>query len=655
MAGQIGRSTDPSTANNRDDVGGTECASFRYFNPGAQYPSARAARFGQTGYGIIGGNHKIARFPSPVNGAASNFDLLSRSYVGMRIGEAGTKWTGANGFGVPGYDPNAMLTKDMVDDVVKAIALLKAIAGRESGKGNNLTEEEWRQAHAMYKAGSADAFLDNLPVQVVVQPPASGVPSGAGLVLRARKHIGEPYVNTQVPKDDPDWHGPWDCAEFVSWLVYQEAGILYGCVDDHAAPAKADAYTGAWKADLERLGKRVSVEEAAATVGGIVLRYPPGPGKMGHIAVCDGQGGTIEAKGRRYGVVADSVQGRVWDTGILLPNFSYDASVPIKVTPPAIVYDVAAPNMDKAVVTQIQQALAAKGFDPGLIDGDYGPNTQAAVLQFQEAEGMVVDGAVGPETAAALGVSLINLGGNTGPIGPLPDPGAIFGGTMPADAQQLLPLILMLLSKEKTMATDPAKPGQGLELLLPLLLQSALSGKQLDITQLLAALTGTPLVTPPINPQPINTVPAPVVPSPAAPQNPNDLIMALLLPMLYEKITGKPYPGTTPKVDAPTEPATPVLSRPSVQLSAGALGIVTLLQALGALNLPFNLGAGTAAAATTVGTAAGAASTMPASASTLATLIPLITGIIGATGGFGALGGIGSNLLGSLFSSFGKK
>jgi hypothetical protein len=74
--GQIGRSTDPSTADNRDDVAGSEVASFRYNNPGAQYPSARAARFGQTGYGIIGGGHKIARFPSPVNGAASNFDPL---------------------------------------------------------------------------------------------------------------------------------------------------------------------------------------------------------------------------------------------------------------------------------------------------------------------------------------------------------------------------------------------------------------------------------------------------------------------------------------------------------------------------------------------------------------------------------------------------
>ena len=65
MVAQIGRSTDLSTADHRDDVAGNEVATFRYNNPGAQYPSARAARFGQIGYGIIGGGHKIARFRHP--------------------------------------------------------------------------------------------------------------------------------------------------------------------------------------------------------------------------------------------------------------------------------------------------------------------------------------------------------------------------------------------------------------------------------------------------------------------------------------------------------------------------------------------------------------------------------------------------------------
>src|ERR1043165_453828 len=133
MATQIGGSTDASTATTRHDIAGGEPASFRYNNPGAQYPSAEAPQFGQIGYGIIGGGHKIACFPSPVNGAAANFDLLNRNYTGMTIGAAGTKWTGAHGFGVPGYDPSSILTKQMLDDPTQAIALLKAIAGRESG------------------------------------------------------------------------------------------------------------------------------------------------------------------------------------------------------------------------------------------------------------------------------------------------------------------------------------------------------------------------------------------------------------------------------------------------------------------------------------------------------------------------------------------
>ena len=230
--------------------------------------------------------------------------------------------------------------------------------------------------------------------------------TGAGLLSRAQKHIGEEYVNIQVPKDNSNWTGPWDCAEFMSWLVYQEAGILFGCVDDNAKPAEADAYTGAWQTDVERRGIRVSVDQAASTVGGMVLRFPP-PGGMGHIALCDGKGGTVEAKGRKFGVVADTVHGRGWDIGVLIPDIKYDTVTEVTpVKPPAELYARNVPNMDSAIVTRIQQALASKGFSPGDIDGDFGPETEAAVVAFQHSEGLVVDGEVGRDTAGALGVPL---------------------------------------------------------------------------------------------------------------------------------------------------------------------------------------------------------------------------------------------------------
>lgn len=53
-------------------------------------------------------------------------------------------------------------------------------------------------------------------------------------------------------------------------------------------------------------------------------------------------------------------------------------------------------------VTRLQQALKNAGFNPGPIDGDFGPKTKAAVVAFQRAKHLSVDGVVGPQTNGAL-------------------------------------------------------------------------------------------------------------------------------------------------------------------------------------------------------------------------------------------------------------
>jgi uncharacterized protein (TIGR02594 family) len=156
-----------------------------------------------------------------------------------------------------------------------------------------------------------------------------------------------------------------------------------------------------------------------------------------------------------------------------------------------------------------------------------------------------------------------------GPIGGGPDP-------LPKpDNNLLLILLLMMLSKDKLMVDGPAK------MLLPLLLQSALRGTQVDIN-------------------------------------------ALLPQLLYPQLGVMPADGVT-KPPAPSN--TPVLSKPSVQLSVAGLGLSTILQALGFVGTPFGMGQN------------------PSDYGTLATLVPIITAAIGATGGFGALGSIASGLL----------
>lgn len=231
------------------------------------------------------------------------------------------------------------------------------------------------------------------------------MPTGSRMVELARQHVGDEYENILVPKNNANWHGPWDCAEFMSWLVFQEAGILYGCFDSRANPALAEAYTGAWRTDSANLGRRISPEKAAAIVGGFLLRFPPGPNKMGHIAICDGEGGTVEAKSHREGVVADTVRGRRWDTGILIPGVTYDENVEPLPLGAVRVVRMGAQN-DPAIVRKIQLALEEAHIDSGGVDGKFGPKTTAAVAAFQRLKGLVVDGEVGPQTAAALGIQL---------------------------------------------------------------------------------------------------------------------------------------------------------------------------------------------------------------------------------------------------------
>lgn len=53
-------------------------------------------------------------------------------------------------------------------------------------------------------------------------------------------------------------------------------------------------------------------------------------------------------------------------------------------------------------VQALQQRLSDLGFDPNGIDGNFGPGTEKAVRAFQQANGLSVDGRVGPNTLAAL-------------------------------------------------------------------------------------------------------------------------------------------------------------------------------------------------------------------------------------------------------------
>ena len=59
-------------------------------------------------------------------------------------------------------------------------------------------------------------------------------------------------------------------------------------------------------------------------------------------------------------------------------------------------------SVDLMTMLGAQSALQFLGYDPGDADGYDGPKTQAAVREFQEAQGIDVDGIIGSDTRGRL-------------------------------------------------------------------------------------------------------------------------------------------------------------------------------------------------------------------------------------------------------------
>lgn len=227
--------------------------------------------------------------------------------------------------------------------------------------------------------------------------------SGDAILELARLHVGEPYIlGARAPMANAAWKGPWDCAEFVSWCVYQATGVLFGTRPlDNAV--LADAYTGYWSEQARAAGALIDVQAAANIPGAVVLRRPS-TGQIGHIVLSDGKGATVEAHSKALGVIKGTLSGRRWDTGILVPGIAYfqsDAAVvpsPVAVEP----LRVTQPLMRGERVSKAQKKLLALNYPVGSVDGIYGPQTAHAVRAFQVRNALVADGEVGEQTHKAL-------------------------------------------------------------------------------------------------------------------------------------------------------------------------------------------------------------------------------------------------------------
>jgi peptidoglycan hydrolase-like protein with peptidoglycan-binding domain len=61
-----------------------------------------------------------------------------------------------------------------------------------------------------------------------------------------------------------------------------------------------------------------------------------------------------------------------------------------------------AQGADREQMKAVQQALKDKGHDPGAVDGEMGPKTEAALREYQQKEGLTATGTADAETMAKL-------------------------------------------------------------------------------------------------------------------------------------------------------------------------------------------------------------------------------------------------------------
>ena len=232
---------------------------------------------------------------------------------------------------------------------------------------------------------------------------------GAAILDVARRHLGQEYAFTPTPDyDDPDWQGPFDCAEYASYCAFRAYGIPYGVVAN--AAKRFDSYSGYWQRDAKARGIRISWRDALHIPGALLLRFPPrqSPPPYGHVAISLGDGNaTYEALGRNYGVVKHRALNRSWNCGVLLPGVLYD-------TPDGIGSDLLVfkafdpPAGHSPIVERVQERLVELGYLAApQVTGVYEGGTEAAVTQFQIDRGLTVDGEVGPVTGGELGLGAI--------------------------------------------------------------------------------------------------------------------------------------------------------------------------------------------------------------------------------------------------------
>ena len=136
-----------------------------------------------------------------------------------------------------------------------------------------------------------------------VQVPPGARGSADMMVKRALDQQGDRYIFGAEVKLNDQNPGVFDCSELVQWAVHQAGGSI---------PDGSQAQ----RAHVRKHGQTMSIDQALRTRGALLFTD-------GHVAISLGDGRTIEARGKNYGVGVFNARGRNWKEAGTIPGLQY--------------------------------------------------------------------------------------------------------------------------------------------------------------------------------------------------------------------------------------------------------------------------------------------------------------------------------------------
>lgn len=188
-----------------------------------------------------------------------------------------------------------------------------------------------------------------------------------------------------------------DCSGLFSWAFKELGGYMY-----HGSNTMWSRYC----TDKGSLSKGVRTDGKELKPGSAVFKCKNGTDYY-HVGLYIGDNIVIEAQGTSTGVVKSKPSS--WTHWGELKGVSYNTTV--KTEPnTSIVYTelgqrslkYTSPTMKGEDVKKLQMKLNELGYSCGSADGNFGKNTNNALMLFQKDRGLVIDGICGSKTIDAL-------------------------------------------------------------------------------------------------------------------------------------------------------------------------------------------------------------------------------------------------------------